>query len=114
MCENGLSVGIEVESVTTGEVWPIVFVVVDRVDGLPAGTEVVDVTSVDDSLMVFVVVCENGLSFGIDVVNVATGDVRPIVFVVVDSVDGLSAGTEVDDVTSVDDWLLVFVDACVD
>lgn len=58
-CEDGLSVGTEVEIVTTGDVWPIVFVVVVCVDELSAGVEVDDATSVDDWLLVYVVVCDS-------------------------------------------------------
>lgn len=57
-CEDGLSVGTEVEIVTTGDVWPKVFVVV-CVDELSAGVEVDDATSVDDWLLVYVVVCDS-------------------------------------------------------
>lgn len=58
-CEDGLSVGTEVEIVTTGDVWPIVFVVVVCVDELSAGVEVDDATSVDNWLLVYVVVCDS-------------------------------------------------------
>lgn len=61
-CEDGLSVGTEVETVTTGDVWPIVcvvVVVVVCVDELSAGVEVDDATSVDNWLLVYVVVCDS-------------------------------------------------------
>lgn len=56
---DGLSVDTEVEIVTTGDVWPIVFVVVVCVDELSAGVEVDDATSVDSWLLVYVVVCDS-------------------------------------------------------